>query len=219
MKLQLNNRALIPPPPRDGFKYRDGREAQRLGQWWLYVEQTDTWLFAGDYRGLVENYREHLLTNKVAVPADIEGTVEELICSMTPHKWKNGCIFTDAQGFSLTVTYRLVKRWVKTMAALVKDGTLVSQEEAEARAQTCLNCRFRAPITGCKGCGQSLGGMITTLLIDRSTSYDDQLTACGVCGCAQKAMIHIGNETLDAGSGGLEYPENIGNGQACWRRQ
>lgn len=218
MKIRLNSTALCPPDPIEGFRYADGSEAKRQGHWWAYVDATDSWVFGGSYANLIDAFRQHLITNKIPVPADIDGTVQEIICSMTPANWKGGCIATDEAGFSLTVTYRLVKRWLKTMAALVADGTLVPQEEAERRANICLYCRYRTPITGCKGCGKSIPGMITQLLINRSTPIDDQLTACGVCGCAIRAMVHIPNETLDKGSGGLEYPADVGNGQPCWRK-
>lgn len=218
MKFRLNDTSLCPPPPREGFVNAAGEEVQRRGHWWAYIEESDTWVFAGDYRGLVESVRQHLITNGLPVPADLDGTVQELICAMVPANWKRGCVASDAQGFSLTVTLNLVRRWAKTMIAYAKDRKLVSQEEAEARAQTCLRCHYRVPITGCKGCGRSLGGLITSLAINRTTPVDDQLTACGVCGCALAPMVHMDNATLDKGSAGLEYPSDIGNGQPCWRR-
>ncbi len=220
VQLRLNNLSLCPPPPRDGFHRADGTEVSRLGHWWVYSECTDHWVFAGSFKELVEAYREHLVTNKLPVPADLAGALQELICSMTPPNWRNGCIAIDQRGFSLSVTLAHVKQWLKTMAAFAKDGKLVSQEEAEARAQTCLYCHYRVPITGCKGCGTSLGGLITKLAINRSTTVDEQLTACGVCGCSQKAMVHFDNATLDKGAAGLEYPSDTnGRGLPCWRRQ
>lgn len=223
MKLRLNDLALVPPPPIDGFKDASGKEVTRHGHWWFYSEESDTWVFGGCYSDLVEHLREHLITNKLPVPADLDGAVQEFICSNTPGNWKNGCVAVDERGFSLTVTLALVKRWLLTMAAYSKDGELVSQEEAERRANICLACHYRTPITGCKGCGQSLGGMMTKLLINRATDRDEQLTACGVCGCAQKAMIWFPNETLDKGSAGLSYPSDTGGRDAegqpvpCWR--
>lgn len=226
MTIRLNDLSLCPPDPSNGFRDRNGNQVKRRGHWWYYEASTDSWIFGGDYKSLTESVREHLVTNSLPVPADLDGAVQELICAMAPAGWKGGCVEANPTAAPVNyVTWANMKRWFKTMLSYSKDRTLVEQSVAEARASTCLQCRKQVPKAECRtgGCGGSVAGFITQLAIHRSTPYDENLGACGVCGCTLAAMIHFPNEILDRASAGLEYPSDTGpcdldgNPVPCWR--
>lgn len=222
---RLKSTALIPPPPKGGFVCRDGKIVKQTGQFWAYVEATDCWVFYGEFYGLVDKVRENLISNQQPVPADLESVVSESICARTPANWK-GCKEAERPRLN-RISWGQMRRWFKTMLAFSKDRELVPQEEAERRARICLPCVRHVPAAECKtgGCGGSVGGFLTQLAIHRSTPYDEQLGACGVCGCMLSAMAHFPNTTLDKASAGLEYPSDTrkvqddGPAVPCWRRE
>jgi len=106
----------------------------------------------------------------------------------------------------ITSFYNSMKKW----KAL--DGKTVPSGIAERRAAICVDCPKNVTITGCFGCANVLPAVLK-LVKDVSTSHDEQLKGCAVCGCALKALVHMpliikdyNKETIKA------LPEH------CWQR-
>jgi hypothetical protein len=92
------------------------------------------------------------------------------------------------------------------------NGKLVSQAQAEARASVCASCELNVTITGCFGCANVLPSILK-LMKGASTSKDAELKGCGVCGCVNKALVHLPLEVKrHNGSTIEELPDH------CWQK-
>lgn len=91
-------------------------------------------------------------------------------------------------------------------------GELVSQETAEARAEICAGCKYNVSVEGCSIC-QGVASKITEFIGARATRFDEQLDGCAVCGCVNKAQIHLPLEVLQKGvTPEMEFPD------WCWKQ-
>lgn len=113
----------------------------------------------------------------------------------------------------------------KVLLRLVISGELpvVTPEEAERRAQICLNCPQNGPVTGCDGCSGFLQRIADMLPQGRKTTVDDRLQYCadwkdanGIvhsgCGCALRLAVHFRKDVLDQAS-----PPDAEYFEGCWK--
>lgn len=109
------------------------------------------------------------------------------------------------------IHWREVARFLHTLAAWLKTGfQMVPQEEAERRAAICAKCPLNVGMSGCAICRVSLQAGRDALM-QRSTTSDDKLHACGVCGCDNKTQVHVPLDILRSGKSKLSYPS------WCWK--
>jgi hypothetical protein len=100
----------------------------------------------------------------------------------------------------------VLKGWMETRA------DFVSPEEASRRASICVTCPENVPATGCAGC-TNIVSLITSVIGDRKTPEDGKLRNCNVCGCANKAQVHVPLDVLAKGiTTDMAFPEG------CWKR-
>ena len=119
---------------------------------------------------------------------DVESTVENV-----KHIGRQ-----DVQQF-----FQVVKRFIED------GGKLESQDEAERRAAICAKCPRNVPIRGCMGCS----GLIPKLLKvtkGASTSLDQELKGCSVCGCQLKAKVHLPTAVSTGDEDRHDFPD------WCW---
>jgi len=93
-----------------------------------------------------------------------------------------------------------VVRGTKVLLAFKLAGSpLVSQEEAERRATICsrcyLNTSWSRPCSVCK----TLTDVVRSIVGNRTTSVDDKLFACNLCGCDNHAQVHLPLDILAKG--------------------
>ena len=86
---------------------------------------------------------------------------------------------------------------------------LVPQEEAERRAEICAKCPMQIPTSGCWGC-KGIAGLLPQIAGAKTTSFDLQLSACGVCGCYNAVSVHLPLSVQQDAS--LDFPSY------CWKR-
>lgn len=100
----------------------------------------------------------------------------------------------------------VLKEWMQTRA------DFVSTEEAERRASICAGCPENVPASGCAGC-TNIVSLITSVVGGRKTSQDSVLENCNVCGCANKAQVHVPLDVLAKGiTSDMSFPVH------CWKR-
>lgn len=107
-----------------------------------------------------------------------------------------------------------------------REESLVSQEKADSRALTCLNCPHNAPTPNKTGMEQMTDNWMMTLTKESSTRYDGALKECQKCGgCPLKAKVWIAPDVLDATTSQgtqekLKEPiiGHNGNRFLCWAR-
>lgn len=130
----------------------------------------------------------------------LEGTyeaIEDWICAQLP-EW---CERHEAPRH-LKTTYR--KQDVLAFLEATKDaiikGEVVSQEEAERRANICMQCKpYNTLIEGCEGCS-GIGTLVFGVIGHRTVKNLGHLKSCGICGCSLKAKIWLTKKTLDSTS-------------------
>jgi hypothetical protein len=137
--------------------------------------------------------------------------VEDFICNaMSPQDQIGNCQTTIRPMTS--IHWRMAWNFLKTMGSwLITGFTIVPQAEAERRATICANCPYNVGLSGCGACRNTLS-ILRKELIQASTSQDDKLLACGVCGCDNTAQVHVPLDVLRKGTGHLDYPVGW-----CWK--
>ena len=114
---------------------------------------------------------------------------------------KRQVTFGDVRNF-----LAVLREWMATRA------DFVSPEEAERRASICSGCPENVPASGCAGC-TNLVSLVTSVIGGRETSKDEVLENCNVCGCANKAQVHIPLEVLAKGlTSDMAFPS------ICWKK-
>lgn len=175
------------------------------GGW--YIEWEGQTVRGGDWWDLVSNCQKLTLSlGKVPAP-DLPLQVENGLCARMAGN--PDCI--PCSKVKQSIGFGAIVRWVRAMYTFATQAKfeLVSQDEAERRAEICAKCPMQISTSGCWGC-KGIAGMLPAIAGARKTSYDPQLKACGVCGCYNAVAVHIPKEVQ--GSDGLEFPE------WCWKK-
>lgn len=205
--MNLINPSSVPPVPEG---------VERKGQWTVLIPETETRLWAGDMFLLVQAARENLLANGKPVPANLPEYVGSLICSQLGRAWK-GC---GEVGPALPgVSWGSIKEWLHVVSEIFKGREPVSQEKAEARAAVCSGgapgggkCPNNVAMDDCPACrAAAVATFITkTGLGNVSTSHDQCLGGCAVCGCGLQAKVWVPLDLLDHASHDGQWPD------WCW---
>ena len=91
------------------------------------------------------------------------------------------------------IGYQEVILGTRVMASFAASGfETVPKEEAERRAELCAKCRMNVPFA--KPCGGICGALLDIakrVIGGLSTTRDEQLNACFICGCFLKVAVHF----------------------------
>lgn len=190
--LTLSDRMLIPP-----------------GGWRFHVAHTGHDIIASSHSQLYNLVVLDLEEAGIVVPIDYLQIFNDELCHQIDIQCEGIAPATDE---TRTLTAADVTRFLKVMAAWIKNREMVSQAEAERRAEICVGCRYNVPVTGCSVC-QGIAGKIANLIGSRTTRLDSQLRGCAVCACENKAQVHLPLDILARGANPTTaYPE------WCWKR-
>ncbi len=189
LKFCLSRKDYIPP---GGFKCK--------------CPTTEDIISGADFLDLVEKCNKHIVEKGNVPPPNLAAEVSSSICERLPGY--THCKPCDR--VKQTIGFMSIVRWVKAMYEFSKDGfQLVEQEEADRRASICAKCPFQIETAGCWGC-KGIAGLVPLIAGAKTTPYDPQLKACGVCGCYNAVAVHL--PTNKQGSEGLTFPE------WCWKK-
>lgn len=148
-------------------------------------------IIAVDYWGWVEKAKEHRKANNLGIPYDLEAQMQDQYCHTIPSEY---CQY-EREG--TWVNLRLALDDILTVTRALIDsakGDFVSQEEAERRASICSRCYLNVNATGCGACRQ----IANLVAPGRTTSQDQNLKNCGVCGCYLRPKVHVKLDTLES---------------------
>lgn len=112
-------------------------------------------------------------------------------------------------------TWQDVEQFGHTVSRFVEGGGVpVPQEEAERRATICASCPKNKPLTGvCASCGK-FAAWLLGIAVKWETTRDNDLFACGVCGCHLRLSVHVPLEAQqDERFNAEDFP------LSCWKRQ
>lgn len=179
---------------------------------WHYTQPQSGYSMSGiNFGTLVGKVAKHRQNMGYPTEGDLAQEIEEDICARMSTEdqlsWcKTGVKRRNRVHFSQVVSF------LKTVASWLLQGTqLVAQEEAERRAGICSNCPLNVGTGGCGICQATIRELRESLM-QRHTSYDDKLNACGVCGCDNKTQVHLPMEALAKGEPHI-YPD------FCWKSE
>lgn len=179
---------------------------------WVYKQpETGYVIRAIVWSDLLQKVRLHRLANGIPCNIGWEKEFENEVCELMKlsDRW---CQPVNEDG---TVTRQVgfgdVVNFLKVLTAWLPKREWVSQEEADRRAAICAACPHNVEVAGCSAC-QNIVREITEFLGDRATGYDEKLKGCNVCGCSNRAQVHVPLDVLHKGvSEKMQFPE------ACWK--
>lgn len=178
---KLKNRSLVPP---DSYRYTDP----------ISGHQTESSTY-GDW---IEAARQHRIANGFDVPLDFTGQMEDQLCGSIPPEWCE----REAGDVASWVNTRF--SWTDVQAGMVafsewgRQGLpLVDEAEANRRARICVTCPLNVHVSGCAAC-HKIASILTGLVAKKVSQHDDQLKACAVCHCANRAQIWFPLDVLDS---------------------
>jgi hypothetical protein len=109
---------------------------------------------------------------------------------------------------------RRVARFASFLASNQPSGgyQLVSQQDAQARAEVCVNCPMNeAWRIGCRSCSTATHQLLIALRKMRNTPQDPKLLGCSQAGGDLQTMVHL---PVDA-----NYSVSDGVPDKCWRKK
>jgi hypothetical protein len=196
MRLHIVNKEMCAP---GGWRYRQPETG--------YVMQSIVW------EELVRRVASHRVANGIAVAPGWEVRLEHDVCEQAQHGGRVCQYTTDATAANRPVNRSDVLNFLRVAANWLPNREWVPQEEADRRAGICAKCPLNIKADGCASC-RNLVGEVVEFLGARTTSHDRELEACGVCGCSNKAQVHIPMTALAKGvSADMAFPE------WCWKRE
>jgi len=173
---------------------------------------------ASDWVTFYEEILRHYRDNDYSIPENWKELAMDQACRFFPPGWamyEDGAVprgFIDLR-FSLEDLMhgtRVMVDWT------LKGRNVVSQEEADQRAETCSRCFANLDITGCVSC-YNLVGMIMDVTGQRQTNAEAALkSSCGVCKCSAKAQVWVPVESLEKGVT-EEMMEQFERIPWCWK--
>lgn len=175
------------------------------GGWWIIWENQP--VKGGDWNDLVENCQKLTIELGKTPPPDFIRQIEHQLCKRLAGD--TNCV--PCSSLRQSIGFQSIVRWIKAMYAFAKTNKfeLVTQEEAERRAETCAKCPMQVSTSGCWGC-QGIAGFLPHIAGARKTSFDMQLKACGVCGCYNAVSVHLPLEIQQDAH--LNFPDY------CWKK-
>lgn len=191
--------------------------------WRYYVKETGTWLpgagqGAVHYLALAPQIAAHCRIHHLPIPERAE--VEAQMCSNLP---SGVCVDEQDQpvyriGDPIRLTISNVYQGTRTILSWLIGGMQrVDHAEAERRAGICSACVENQPVEGCTGCsGGALRDLAAQFVAGGSTSYEDRLQGCRICGCGLKAIIWMPLEPLHQHT---PADQNEALPAHCWKKK
>lgn len=186
------------------FCYYNKTKVPPLG-WWVQWEGQQ--VRGGDWLDLVDNCQKLTVSLGKVPPPDLAKQIENALCSRLAGNLN--CV--PCEKTKQTLGFNAIVRWVRAMYqfAIQSKFELVSEQEAERRAEICAKCPMQISASGCWGC-KGIAGMLPAIAGARKTKYDPQLKACGICGCYNAVSVHLPTDIQQDSN--LEFPPH------CWKQ-
>jgi hypothetical protein len=183
------------------------------GGLWLYTHPVSGTKFKSHQLDAIKySIRKHEEANGYTLTSETE--IESQLCVNHPF----AC--SDDPGHASPRKLHLsdIVRGTRVLASFKLQGSpLVSPEEAERRASICVTCHQNVSYSKpCSGICQELIDLVQSVVGGAATRFDHQLKACGICGCANVAQIHVPADILAKGVTPEMMTEfrTVGN---CWK--
>ncbi len=140
---------------------------------------------------VLDKVKERLISRGLYVGTGWQDEVIDTICRLT------GADCVDKSVKERLITWNDFEQFSHVFSRFVESGgKLVSVEEAERRAAICVACPKNVQLKGVCGVCAGLMTWSVKLAGGLKTSHDENLFACGVCGCANRLSVFAPIEIL-----------------------
>jgi hypothetical protein len=179
-------------------------------------------IVGGDFQDLVKKVAEFRIINSLPLGKP-EEEIPDWICRHTEAACRPASPAKAMPG--VKVDGRHVARFLMAAKEWVKSDEIVSQEEAETRAEQCAGCQWNVEIIdgNCFGCF-GLMAKIMQIIGQRQTRMDSCLKFCGKCGCSLPVVAFTPMHVLDRAHANSDFAgvetgqvDNDGTRATCWR--
>jgi hypothetical protein len=192
------------------------------GNYRMTVPQTGVHLSHYDWDSFVKLYTDHLRANNIHLGVGWEDEMQNELCRQNP-QW-NGVCEESNPSKERVISNGDIRNFLTSVARIIENevrgkDAFVPQEEAERRAAICAGCPNNEPtVNWCSTCPGNVIWAIGKFreafkkpAPNMTSSLDDKLFSCKICGCANAVQIHISTECLTRVKD-YEYPEH------CWKK-
>lgn len=178
--------------------------------WVIYDPKTQGWSKGITFHQLVARVAQGRANNNVVTEGNLGHEVEEILCAaLSPADQVAYCVSGIRP--PAPIHWSQVEKFLHTAKEFIGAGCkFVEPAEAERRATICSTCPYNVGLVGCGICQTTLAGLRDSIL-KVTTSQDDKLKACGICGCDNKTQVHVPLENMKATTEDLEFPT------WCWK--
>lgn len=157
------------------------------GLWQVKDPLTGLHLSAGTFQALLKKAVAGRKANGFPIGLDFESEVESWCCAAQPVECKD---VDPLRPKRKRLSLDDVVRGAKVLLSFKRGGSrVVSVEEAERRAAVCVRCPlnsgYQRPCNVCR----ELGDLVVSITGGWTTSVDERLHVCHVCGCALRAAV------------------------------
>jgi hypothetical protein len=163
----------------------------------------------GDFHRMVDllpAIEAHYQSNNIDLPPNWKEKVEDQMCRSLPAGWCSLSDGKDAVDLSSIMSADNIIKAIKSLAAMAStalkgEEVFVGQDEANIRASICARCYMNVDAGFCMGCGsmQQVTELVGKVRGSRTTDSDQFLSNCGICGCQNKAIVHVKRKLLLSG--------------------
>jgi len=204
-KLKLKNDREV---PQFGWRFPRDPQSERMDD--------AAMIFGGDFADLAAKVANYRIINSLPM-GNVDEEIHEWLCHHSPVE----CVPVRPRGFTANILVRGAElaRFVSAMTAWMTTSDLVSQEEAERRAEICAGCRLNVELgdVSCAGC-YGLAGRILQIIGNRTTRMENSLRFCGHCHCSNAVQVFAPISILNRAHNVSEFPVDIGDGTPCWQK-
>lgn len=180
------------------------------------------YIIGGDLVNLIAKVSEFRIINRMPL-GDVDADVNDWICRNSgapcaPAKPKDMQPGRKARGGDVAAFLRAAVEWIRP-------NEIVSQDEAEKRAEACAGCKWNVAIddSSCLGC-YGMAARVMRIIGQRKTRMDAILKFCGRCGCSLPVVAFAPMNVLDRAHSNADFKdvetgqtESDGTPTLCWR--
>lgn len=160
--------------------------------------------------------RDYNKANDYPVGLEFEKEIEQNVCQQHPSE----CEFdSPLHPKPVKLTIADVVRGAAVMTSHVLNGSqLVSQSEANRRAEICSNCIHNTYFPkACSGLCGELKDIASKFTPNKITPFDEDGRVCGICRCFTRVHVWFPYETLEKGLT-EEMKQSFSTVGACWKK-
>lgn len=169
------------------------------------------------FESLMGRVIESRKSNGYPIGVGLREEIEAIVC----RDWPNECQGWDEQTpRKRALTVMDIVHGSRAMLSIWwKNKPLVTRQEAETRAQTCIRCPMHTRFDkSCSGLCKEIKEVVNAVIDHQGTQYDSQLKSCGICACFLQAGIWVDRQVQWDALTDNQRAQFMNLKYPCWKR-